>query len=138
MILLSSAIGRRTYIDTMGLYHRMLIHCARIDQATLPGRRRKSVRKGENKIRLLTVDYEYLLLISVMCITRPSTRKVFVQCFVLVFSAMAKLTLPGILPAAASQVQKMMLMEKEREEHMKIIATSRKPTFQETRTTSRS
>lgn len=86
-----------------------------------PGRTRTSVRRGDKSIRVLTADDEYLLSISVMYINLTDGPGSICP-ILLVFDAMTKLSLPGRLPAAVTKGQRMMLIEKAREEYMKIIA----------------
>lgn len=89
-----------------------------------PGRPKKAIQKGDKNVRVLSVDDHYLLAVSVMCVNSTVGPEGLCPTL-LVFGAMPKLPLPESLPSATQQGQRMMLMEKAREEYMKIIAEMR-------------
>lgn len=86
-----------------------------------PGRPRKNARKIT---RPVGVKDEYLLDISIMCINSTVGPEGICP-ILLVFGAMPKLPLPSTLPSAVPQAERMMMMEKAREEYMKIVGSMR-------------
>ncbi len=109
---------RKKFLELQMTYGITLL-CTEIEseQQKVPGRPRKQNKKN---LRPITVDDDYSISISVMRINSNIKPGGICPNF-LVFGAMLKLPLPDSLPASVPHTQRMMIMDRAKEEYVQIL-----------------